>query len=291
MECHNFQSHWYHNIVLPYQGGKQDRSLDEAQLAANRVDYPALLAATEYPTEGVWSVLEKVRKLSDIEVPFYLAGNWTDPELHLPGNIRAFNSISSKHKWLEMHTGSHLGAFYDPSHIELQRKFLDFFLFGKDNGMLEIPRIRLLQHHGTETFYCENEIAFPPSDAEDVFLYFTEGNKLSLTQPAGPKVLFTYQGYKENIHFSLERPFSESFELLGSPYLELDVSTTAEDLDLFIYLRALDADGESIVLRGNHGEPMDSFARGYFRLSHRDEVAANFEKERVIYQPAVGRRR
>jgi hypothetical protein len=167
--------------------------------------------------------------------------------------------------------------------------FLNFFLFGKDNGMLEIPRIRLLQHHGTETFYCENEIAFPPSDAEDVFLYFTEGNKLSLTQPAGPKVLFTYQGYKENIHFSRECPFSESFELLGSPYLELDVSTTAEDLDLFIYLRALDADGESIVLRGNHGEPMDSFARGYFRLSHRDEVAANFEKGRVIYQPAVGR--
>ncbi|KAL4894162.1 alpha/beta-hydrolase [Aspergillus ambiguus] len=285
----NFQSHWYHNIVLPYQGGKQDSSLDEAQLAANRVDFPRLLEATEYPTDGVWAVLDKVRNLSDIEVPFYLAGNWTDPELHLPGNIRAFNTISSKYKWLEMHTGDHLGAFYDPGHLELQRKFLDFFLFGKDNGMLDIPRIRLLQHHSMETFYHENETSFPPSDAEDVALYFTQEKKLSLAKPVGPKVSFAYQGYKENLNFSMKRPFSETFELLGSPYLELELSTAAEDLDLFIYLRAMDVDGKSIVLHGNHGEPMDSFARGYFRLSHRDEVASNFESDRIICQPSLGK--
>lgn len=32
---------------------------------------------------------------------------------------------------------------------------------------------------------------------------------------------------------------------------------------------------------------MDSFSRGFFRLSHRDEVAKNFEKERVLSQESV----
>ncbi|GLA17242.1 hypothetical protein AnigIFM62618_004373 [Aspergillus niger] len=285
----NFQSHWYRNLVIPYQGGKKDGHLEEAELAANRVDFPKLLAETEYPTEGVWEVLKRVRNLSDIEIPFYLAGNWTDAELHLPGNIRAFNAISSEYKWLEMHTGNHISAFYEPAHLQMQRKFLDFFLFGKDNGMLDVPRIRLLQHHGTDTIYRESETSFPPADAEYVPFYFTPEKTLSESKPVGPKTPFLYQGYSENLHFSLENSFPESFELLGSPYLELEVSTAAKDMDIFIYLRALNADGESIILHGNHGEPMDNFARGYFRLSHRDEVANAFEEAKVISQPAVAK--
>ncbi|KAJ6092183.1 hypothetical protein N7467_004152 [Penicillium canescens] len=290
----NFQSHWYNNVVLPYQAGKQDESLSDQELAAGRVDFPKLLATTEYPNEGVWGVLDRVRKLSDIEVPFYLAGNWTDPEVHLAGNIRAFNGISSKYKWLEMHTGNHLAAFYEPAHIELQRKFLDHFLFDKeDNGMLTVPRLRLLQHHGKETFYRETETAFPPQDAEDVAFYLTPDKKLSLTSPArAERIAFKTQGYNStsrNLHFVLDSTFTKSFEILGSPYLELEVSTEADDLDLFVYLRAVDSNSETIILSGNHGEPMDSFARGYFRLSHRDEVALNFVKEKVICQSNVPR--
>ncbi|KAE8321178.1 alpha/beta-hydrolase [Aspergillus sergii] len=286
----NFQSHWYHNIVIPYQGGRGDGTLTEEQLDANRVDYPKLLTLIEYPTDGAWAVLEKVRKLSDIEVPFYLSGNWTDPELHLPGNIRAFNGISSEYKWLEMHTGNHLGAFYEPDHIALQKKFLDHFLFDKkENGMLDVPRIRLLQHHGTETLYRENEVSFPPPDAENVTFYLTPERKLSVTPPPGSKEPFAYAGFKESLQFLLESPFPESFELLGSPFLELEVCTKAQDLDFFIYLRAVNADGNVIVLRGNHGEPMDSFARGYFRLSHRDEVAKDFYEEKVLAQKPMAR--
>jgi hypothetical protein len=58
-------------------------------------------------------------------------GNWTDPERHLAGNIRAFDGISSEYKWLETHTGNHLGAFYEPDHIEMPRVFLDYFLFDR----------------------------------------------------------------------------------------------------------------------------------------------------------------
>ncbi|CAI7595501.1 unnamed protein product [Penicillium viridicatum] len=281
----NFQSHWYNNLVVPFQAGKQDGSLGEGELTANRVDFPELLTTTEYPTEGVWTVFDKVRKLSDIEVPIYLAGNWNDPELHLPGNIRAYNGVSSKHKWLEMHTGNHLAAFYEPEHIELQKKFLDFFLFERsDNGILNVPRIRLLQHHGNDTLWRENETAFPPPDAEYVSFYLCPQRQLCLSKPLSAQTTFTYQGPRESISFSLESAFSDSFEILGSPYLEIEVSTKAKDLDLFIYLRAIDRNGNTINLPGNHGEPMNNFARGYFRLSHRDEVANKFRQEGVLSQ-------
>ncbi|KAJ4184838.1 hypothetical protein NW755_008750 [Fusarium falciforme] len=238
--------------------------------------------------EGVWDVLGRVRKLSGIEVPIYLAGNWTDPELHLPGNIRAYNGASSKFKWLEMHTGNHLAAFYDPDHIKRQRQFLDYFLFDKrDNGMLDVPKVRLIQHQGTSIFYRESEQAFPPPDAEDVAFYLNPNKTLSLEESKELKMAFGYQGLRDNIEFTLDHPFTDSFELLGSPYLELEVVTEAQDMDLFIYLRALTADKQPIILVGNHGEPMDSFARGYFRLSHRKEIETDFTRDKVISQSPV----
>ncbi|KAM0230069.1 hypothetical protein ACHAP5_011458 [Fusarium lateritium] len=285
---HNFQSHWFNNIVVPQQRGARDGSRTKEELEADRVEYAHLMATHEYPDKGPLGFLESVRSLSNIQVPIYVAGNWTDPEIHLPGNIRAFNGVSSKEKWLEMHTGNHLGAFYEPDHVAMQRKFLDHFLFDKkDNGMLQVPRIRLIQHHGTKVFYRENETSFPPSDAEETSFYLSPQKRLSLTYPPGKKQPLSYAGYKENLTFTIESSFEESFEILGSPYLELEVSTNAEDLDLFIYLRAIDEHGKTVVLKGNHGEPMDSFIRGYFRLSHRDEVAQDFDKDRVISQPPI----
>src|SRR5690606_21004764 len=93
-------------------------------------------------------------------------------------------------------------------------------------------RLRLIQHHSTKTFYRENEVAFPPPDAEEVSLYLTPAHQLSLSYPEGEKQPFSYRGRKENIHFTLDSPFDDSFEILGSPYLELEVRTEAEDLDL-----------------------------------------------------------
>jgi hypothetical protein len=117
-------------------------------------------------------------------------------------------------------------------------------------------------------------VAVPPPDAEDTIFYLTPEQTLSTTKPANTtRTAFKTKGYRPEsttLHFPLETPFTESFELLGSPYLDLESSTSAQDLDLFIYLRALDpTDGNPILLTGNHGEPMDSFARGFFRLSSR----------------------
>ena len=287
-----FQPHWYNNIVLPYQAGRANGRLNPEQLAANRADYPTLVSKDEFPDGEVWRILKETRRLSDIEVPFYLAGNWTDCELHLPGNIRAYNGISSKQKWLEMHTGNHLAWYHDKDHVVLQKKFFDYFLKGdKDSGILSVPRIRLIQHRSTGTFYREGEEAFPPPDAKDVAFYITPSQTLSLNQPVDERKSFVYEGLTGTITFELESNFTESFELMGTPYVELEVATEAEDQDIFLTLRAFDKDGKVIILEGNHSEPNEHFAKGFFRLSHREEIHAGFKAQRVKVpsQPLVPR--
>ena len=287
----NFQTHWYNNIVVPSQSGSETLSAD--QLTANRVDYPALVGKDEYPDGESWRLLKELRKLSDIEVPIYISGNWTDSELHLPGNIRAYNGVSSKHKWLEMHTGNHLEFYYHPDHVVLQKSFLDYFLKEeKESGILSVPRIRLITHRGNQTFYREDEKAFPPPDAEDISFYLTPSQTLTLTRPpTGSKKRFEYPGLTGTLTFELDFPFSEPFEILGTPYVELEVATEAEDQDIFLTLRVLDAHGKPVILEGNHSEPNEHFAKGYWRLSHRDEIDEGFRDQgvKVPSQPVVPR--
>lgn len=52
-------------------------------------------------------------------------------------------------------------------------------------------------------------------------------------------------------------------EILGTPYLEVEVATEAKDLNLFVYLRNLKASREAVIVRGNHDEPSVSFCRGF----------------------------
>ncbi|KAM6506701.1 hypothetical protein FSOLCH5_013676 [Fusarium solani] len=286
----NFQVHWYNNTVIPHQSGSDTLSAEE--LAANRTDYPGLVAKHEYPDGDSWRILKELRKLSDIEVPIYISGNWTDSEVHLPGNIRAYNGVSSEHKWLEMHTGNHLAFYYDADHMARQRSFLDFFVKGDEkSGILSMPRIRLITHHGDQTLYREEQ-AFPPPDAEDVSLYLTPSQTLSLAgPPTASKKKFEYPGLTGTLTFELESPFTEPFEILGTPYVELEVATEAEDQDIFLTLRALNNVGKPMLLEGNHSEVNEHFAKGYWRLSHRDEVDAGFrdQKDKVPKQPVVPR--
>lgn len=141
---------------------------------------------------------------------------------------------------------------------------------------------------GTESFYREAETAFPPPDSEEVALYLSPSKSLTYTKPESSKAAFKYPGLEGHLDFQIHMPFSDSFEILGSPYLELEVCTEAKDMDIFVYLRAVDATGNVIILDGNHSEPMDSFARGYFRLSHREEVEQGFnDQEKVFSQLAL----
>lgn len=271
-----FQYHWFKNVSGPMQRGRQE-GLSEEELQKNRADFMKLMYEYEYANGGVWEVFKRRRNIADIEVPMYSAGNWTDPEIHLPGNIVAFLNASSKHRWLEMHGGNHVAAFFDPEHVENQRKFLDYFLRGKhDSGIMDLPHIRLTITRGNNIQFYRVEESFPPSDAQEISLYITSDKRLSFTKPSGEPERIVYEGLTGRIQFQLD-PFAEEFEILGCPYLELTVATEAEDMDIFCYLRSQKPGSKDLVtFSGNHDEPINNFCRSWFRLSHREPAEKLF---------------
>ncbi|EOD52528.1 putative peptidase s15 protein [Neofusicoccum parvum UCRNP2] len=208
-----------------------------------------------------------------------------DSEVHLPGNLVAFEDSSSEWKFLEMHTGNHLAAYYAPDQIERQRQFLDFFLLDKtSNGLDKAPQIQLLIRRGAKASY-RTEISWPPEDTKYTPIYLTPGEKLSFVPytPASSNDSITYAGLTGSAQFQTDA-FEKDFEILGYPYLDLTVSTDAKDMDLFIYFYLLRADGHPVVFRGNHDEPAVSFLRSWFRLSHRTLSAQSTAHRPILDQ-------
>lgn len=264
-----FQKHWFNNTVIPTQYGRLE-GLSEDQLAKQRFDYNELATRWVWRSEGPWPVFDRVRDLAKIKVPMLTAGNWMDSEVHLPGNPTSFERASSTWKFLEMHTGNHLAAYYEEGQIQKQLQFLDFFLKDKKkNGLKDSPRIDLLIRRGIKGFH-RTEGAWPPKDAVQTPLYLAPNESLSFNQYKASSTddALSYAGLT-GVSFLKTEPLKEKLEILGFPHLDLTVSTDAKDMDIFVYFYVLDPNGEMLEFRGNHDEPAISFLRSWFRLSHR----------------------
>lgn len=202
-------------------------------------------------------------------------------EVHLPGNARSFEQVSSEWKFLEMHTGNHLAAYYDQNQVRRQLQFLDYFLKGKiDNGLEHAPRINLTIRRGAENFY-RTEKSWPPQDAIFTSLYLAPGGSLSFDQYTASfhDETITYAGLSGRANLFRTTIMKEDLEILGYPYLDLTVSTDAKDMYIFVYFYIIDPNGNKVVVRGNHDEPAVSVLRGWLRLSHRT-LSKNSEPNR-----------
>ncbi|KAM6505381.1 hypothetical protein FSOLCH5_014601 [Fusarium solani] len=176
-----FQKHWFNNIVLIHQYGR-GAGLSEQQLAKQCLDYDSLATNRKWRSEGPWPVFDRTRDLSKIKVPILSAGNWMDSEVHPPGNLVAFERSSSKWKFLEMHTGNHLAAYYEPAQVERQLRYFDYFLKGRtDNGLETTPQIDILICRGTKNFY-RVEKSWPPQDTVYTSLYLAPNEALSFDE-------------------------------------------------------------------------------------------------------------
>ena len=87
--------------------------------------------------------------LDRVAVPLLSAGNWGALHLHLRGNVEGWRRAASEHKWLVVHTGTHIDPYYSDWAQELQLRFLDRFLKGQDDRMDGVAPVRLAIRHGS----------------------------------------------------------------------------------------------------------------------------------------------
>jgi uncharacterized protein len=64
-------------------------------------------------------------------------------------------------------------------------------------------------------------------------------------------------------------PMSEDTEITGPIVLNVWVSSTGKDTDLFATLRNIGPDGKDVMEVGQQGQPLDCVTKGWLRASHR----------------------
>jgi len=276
----NFLAHWWKNCVVPYQHGRAE-GVSEDELQTQRVDFLKCLD-WEFRSDGPFPTLSRLRGLEKMNVPFYSSANWMDTEVHGPGNILGYMWAGSTVKYLETHSGDHIHAYYGTEGLSRQRQFLDHFLKCDGSSLAGIPKVDLLIRKGSGR-YRRVEEDFPPHDTQYREFFLTSDGRLQRehADEGGNGVVAQYEGLQGPSFFATE-PLKEDLEVLGFPYLVLDVSTDAKDMDIFLTLTNIAPDGKLVEFEGNHGEQSVSVTRGYMRLSHR-ELDTQRSKENFVF--------
>ena len=155
-----FWENWYDMQVKTVQYGAGERgkrsrvhgelvcgpeTLSEEELARQPRARSATTSARIRSTTTTTSARSPV--WSKVKTPFLSAANWGGQPLHPRGNFEGFVRAAAKDKWLEVHGIEHWTHFYTDYGRELQLRFFDHFLHGKDNGWDKQPRVQLQVRH------------------------------------------------------------------------------------------------------------------------------------------------
>jgi predicted acyl esterase len=236
-----------------------------------------------------------------ITVPLYSVGNWGGFSMHLRGNTEAFLCAASRHKKLRIHTGTHFHPFHSEEGRMDQLRWFDYWLKGIDTGIMDEPPVKLEIRTGGSTkpypFRFENE--WPLARTRWTKLYLRIEREASgdpdavegtlEASPPGRTAKLTYSATGitragvasgsslATSHGSLTRtgvsfataPLAEDTEVTGPIVLNLWVSSTSEDMDIFATLRNIGPDGRDVCEVGQHGQAVPCVTKGWLRASHR----------------------
>ena len=272
-----FWQHWYDMQVKTVQygapGGRRSRvhgepvcgpeQLSDEELARNRCDFGAEIRA--HPLDDGY---HKARspEWSKITVPLLTAANWGGQGLHLRGNVEGFVRAASKQKWLEAHGREHWTEFYTDYGRELQLKFFDHFLHGKDNGWDKQPPV-LLQVRHRDRFVARAESEWPLARTQWTQFHLDPlDGSLRAEKPVRSAVM-SFPAMGDGVTF-LSPPLEVDTEITGPSALKLFVSSTTTDADIFAVLRVFAPDMREVVFQGAI-DPHTPIAQGWLRASHR----------------------
>ncbi len=274
-----FWKNWYDMQVKTVQYGAGERgrrspihgelvcgpeTLSEQELAANRADLGGAILA--HPLDDDY---HRARSpvWSKVKVPLLSAANWGGQPLHPRGNFEGFVQAASKEKWLEVHGIEHWTHFYTDYGRELQLKFFDHFLHGKNSGWEEQPKVQLQVRHPGEKFVPRSENEWPLARTKWTKFYLDPADGGLKPRAAAGKAELSFEAMGDGLTF-LSAPMTEATEITGPIAAKLFVSSSTSDADLFLVLRVFSPDLKEVVFQGAI-DPHTPVAQGWLRASHR----------------------
>lgn len=221
-----------------------------------------------------------------MELPLYAVGNWSGMALHLRGATEGFSRAASKNKKLRIHNGTHYHAFYSENGRHDQLRWFDHWLKGIDSGIMEEPPVKLAIRHGNDKFEWRHEHEWPLARTQWTKLYLdlgkpddSEGKGINGTLARSNPATTASRSYAatggshghppaKGISLTTP-PMEHDTEITGPIAAQLWVSSSSEDMDLFLTLRNIDPQGNDVWDTGQQGGQVP-VAKGWLRVSHRE---------------------
>ena len=213
---------------------------------------------------------EFVPDLERIEVPMLVCASFSDHNLHSRGSFRAFDRVGSRQRWVYTHRGGKWVTFYSPPAKAAQKRFLDHYLKGEENGMAETPPVRLEVREDRDTVHAvHEEDGWPIPRTEWMELHLGAGRRLT-REPAAEAGSAAFDT-DDRAGTSFVHTFDSDTELSGpiALRLHLDVRGGADDVHLFAAIDKLRG-GRRVPFEGSYGFGRDAVTSGWLKASHRE---------------------
>ncbi len=219
----------------------------------------------------------KIPQLEKITLPMLVCASFSDQGLHTMGSFRAFEKVSSPHKWVYTHRTGKWVSYYSEEVQQLTKQFMDCFLKDKtDNGMLEMAPVRLEVRSSKDEIHevrYENEWPLARTQYTQLFLNAAQGSLETTLAPSPTSHYYDGKGGMMSFHYT----FPEDTELSGYLKLKLWVESQAggaskqipPDMTIFSGLKKYNTQGQDMRFYGSVGLDSDMVTRGCLRVSRR----------------------
>ena len=192
---------------------------------------------------------------------------------HLRGVLRAWERVSTppQYKWFYTHGRYKWREYQSVGGHAIQKKFFDHFLKGIDSGIMETARVRLEVRENLYDSIVRYENEWPIARTKYTKLHLDAATgTLNFDRVRGPRTI-SYNSEDPNSRALFKITFDKDTELTGQMKLKLWVSpNNANDMDLFVTLRKLDAYGHEVRFDAWEASGYWSVDLGWLRLSWRE---------------------
>jgi len=279
MFCSGFVGRWWGNVMRNqfgnaectrkdlYSGERNNgpASFSPEELRANRVDYHE--SALSHPLKDEW-YRARMPDLSQIGIPALVVANWGGLGLHLRGTIEAYSDIASRDKWLKVQSDSYFATFLAPDNVAMQRRFFERYLRGADNGWEKEVKVSLsVRAPDDSVARVIEDTQWPLSGTRWTRLALDADTRTLEPDLPSVSASVAYPAMGEGVAFRTA-PLKQALSFAGPIKLRLWVSSSTEDMDLFITLRSYDAQGKEATFY-SATEAKCPVTQGWMRVSHR----------------------